>query len=840
MTTDTHRARVDALFEDALEVPEESRPAFLHQRCGTDAALSADVARLLDLVDRPAPDLDDAQAPQLLPQLIEERDTPWGEPEAGDRIGAWRIVRRLGRGGMGVVFLVERGDGQFMQTAALKLVRRGLDSEQIVRRFERERQILASLTHTCIARLLDGGRTPEGCPYFVMEYVEGRPIDQECDVRGLTIAERFALFERLCRAVQHAHSRLVVHRDVKPSNVVVTTDGEVKLLDFGIARLLEPTSAPAGGDTTDALARILTPDYASPEQVRGDPVATSSDVYQLGLLLYELLTGNRAQHVDGRSLADLERGVCATPPVRPSERVRTASDEVCRARGTTRAALVRALRGDVDTIVACALRKEADRRYASVGDLIEDLQRLSHGLPLRAHGDGIAYRARKFATRHRAALAAAAAALATVSLVLPVLVGQRLQAAREQQRARQIEDMLARVFTLPNPRFLARPPSAADFVDEASRLVRSDLGEQPASQARLLADLGAVYRSIGRYDRAIDVMQAALVLSEQPFVAESLDAAGMLQSLAQSQHYAGRYGDAERSLRRAREIRVAGLGPAALLTLSVDLDLGDLMHTRGQLVEAERVLGQAIRTLRTIDASGDVLSRALRDRGNVLRDRGSLAAAAASHRESIELLRAQFSDPNQQIAVVELDYARLLVRQHAHAEAEALLTRNLRDLRLLFGGEHPLTGIALATMGLLRTEQQRFDEAAASLENAQRILLAWLGADHPMVARTGAIEAELARRRGRPSESIAIARRTLGHFERLGLSGHPAAIETRCTLGEALLARRRPAAAAAELTACLAEARQQFIPGDARIAAGARALDRAMTATTSRLPAAGS
>ena len=392
------RACADALLDAALELPPPERDAFVESRCAGDPDLKTDVLQLLAALDTPAPIAltFDACVARLLPEAIDADDDGSNEPSAGDAIGPWRIVRQIGRGGMGTVFLVERNDGQFAQTAALKLLRAGLDSEQITRRFERERQIVASLTHASIARLLDGGRTPDGRPYFVMECVEGRPIDRDCDERRLTIDQRLATFEQVCGAVQYAHAQLVVHRDVKPSNILVTEDGEVKLLDFGIARIMEPPRE-GSADATGPVATMLTPDYASPEQVRGDPVATSSDVYQLGLLLYELLTGERAQHVPGQSPRDLERAVCEEAPVRPSDRVRNASEAVCEARRVGRRAMSRKLQGDLDTIVMVALRKEADRRYGSVADLREDVRRYARGLPIRARGDSLPYRARKFA-----------------------------------------------------------------------------------------------------------------------------------------------------------------------------------------------------------------------------------------------------------------------------------------------------------------------------------------------------------------------------------------------------------------------------------------------------------
>jgi len=820
----TRAERADALLDAALEVPPDERDAFLESRCADDPDLKTEVLQLLAALDTPAPMLDACVA-RLLPDVI-EADEDANEPSAGDTIGAWRIVRPLGRGGMGTVFLVERHDGQFAQTAALKLLRPGLSERdaRVEGRFERERQIVASLTHASIARLLDGGRTPDGRPYFVMECVEGRPIDRDCDERRLTIDQRLAVFERVCGAVQYAHGQLVVHRDVKPSNILVTKDEEVKLLDFGIARILEP-ARDASGDATGPVAAILTPDYASPEQVRGDPVATSSDVYQLGLLLYELLTGERAQRVPGRSPADLERAVCDETPVRPSDRVRSASDAVCEARRISRSALVRTLRGDLDTIVLVALRKEADRRYGSVAELREDLRRYARGLPILARGDALPYRVRKFVGRHRVGLGFVAAILLALAIGAPMIAAQRLRTAREQQRAQQMEEVLERLFALPNPHFPPRPDSTAEFVDHAATIVRSELQGQPASRARLLTVLGRVYSWLGRYDESVKLLEEGLSIREREFGRDSGEVADSCEWLALSLHYRGRYADAERTLRRAHAIRRDTLGPDATQTLDTALELGDLLHSRGELASAEAVVSDAVEKRRASGRQGEILGRGLQYYGNVLRDEGRLDESAAAFKEAIGVFRGVFGTLSQQAAVAELYYARVLIRQRNFGEAERLLLSAQRDIRTIYDGDHPVTVTALRELGYLRTEQGRYDEALMLLEESRRLAVALLGAGHPQIARTAVHQAEAERRRGHAATAVAIAEDALARFARLDLSEHPSAIDARITLGQALAALGQRARAKTELETACAAASRKFVAGDDRLARARAALD---------------
>jgi serine/threonine-protein kinase len=352
----------DRLFEEALELPPAERRRWLEQRCGGNAALRQQVEALLQ-ADAAAGNFLERGGWQMAEPLLAEPE----EAAVGRMIGPYRVVRELGRGGMGVVYLADGASGE---RVALKLIRRGMNSEQIHRRFLAERQILARLAHSHIARLLDGGMSAEGQPYLAIEYVKGTSITTHCGQRQLDVEARLRLFLEACEAVRYAHLHLVVHRDLKPSNILVTPDGQVKLLDFGIAKLLSQDPGTADGGLTATGVRVMTPEYASPEQVRGEPVTAATDVYALGLVLYQLLTGQRAQRIEVRAPGDMERIVCQLVPEAPS---RVASGP-----------FGRRLRGDLDTITLKALEKEPNRRYPSVEELSADLRRHLDGLPLTA------------------------------------------------------------------------------------------------------------------------------------------------------------------------------------------------------------------------------------------------------------------------------------------------------------------------------------------------------------------------------------------------------------------------------------------------------------------------
>jgi len=418
--------KVKDVLAATLDLAPTERADYLDRRCNGDDQLRGEVVRLLEREHAAGSNfLRQTALAQAATAVLPEQDNPW----IGRRVGAYQIVEQIGQGGMGEVFRAARADGQYTKEVAIKLVRGGFDSAFIQGRFLNERQILASLDHPNIARLLDGGTTDGGIPYLVMELIEGERIDTYCDGQKLTVTERLELFRQVCAAVQFAHQRLVIHRDLKPSNILVTKEGVPKLLDFGIAKILDPGAARA----ESTLAGPMTPEFASPEQIRGAPITTASDVYSLGVVLYQLLTGRSPYPGNTAQSHELARAICETEPRRPStaflaapHKAKDSAEAVSELREGSPAKLRRRLAGDIDSIALKALRKEPGLRYGSVEQFAEDIRRHLEGLPVTATKGSWSYHAVKFVRRHRAGVAATA----VVCLALGVGIEATLHEAR--------------------------------------------------------------------------------------------------------------------------------------------------------------------------------------------------------------------------------------------------------------------------------------------------------------------------------------------------------------------------------------------------------------------------
>ena len=686
---------IQPLLDGVLEVGPAGRAAWLAERCGDDAELREAVERLAAAyaaAQRVLP----SGAPGAVDALVRFAEAE--AAPAGGRIGPYRIVGEAGRGGMGVVYLAERDDDQFRKRVALKLLRRGMDDPHLVRRFLEERQILATLDHPQIAKLLDGGVTGDRLPWFAMEYVEGEPIDRYCEGRRLPVDERLRLFLAVCDAVQYAHRTLIVHRDLKPSNVLVTGDGAVKLLDFGIAKLL--AEGEAGEATlTQVGRRPLTPEYASPEQIRGEPVTVASDVYSLGVMLYLLLSGRSPYRLASRHEREVERAVLDGTVDPPSA-------------GASPERLRRRLRGDLDMIVLMALRKEPERRYPSVEALAGDLRRHLGGLPVQAQPDRWSYRAAKFLRRHTAAVSLAGGAAVLLAAFAGVLAVQMARTATERNRAEQVSDFVTQLLRSPDPfRGQGAVTTVRQVLDTAVVRVRTELRAQPVLQADLLAVIGRSYEGLGLYDQAGSTLDSAIALR--------LRAGDDGRGLAEDQAMRAFVLEEQYSERpRADSLARVALRTGRRVLAADDPALGSLIAlaapsvaSAGHTAEADSLLVEAVGILRGSPRTDPLeLARALRRLGRQRMMAGDRTAAESLYTQSLRLNRARLGPDHPEVGELSAELGDVL-RLEGKPGAERLLREGIAIERRAAGPDHP--EVMINVLHLADLLQNRGDLAAA-------------------------------------------------------------------------------------------------------------------------------
>jgi serine/threonine-protein kinase len=648
----------------------------------------------------------------------------------GDRIGAYRILRTVGSGGMGEVYLAERADAQFEQKVAIKVVHGGALAVSMHSRLKLERQILAQLDHPNIAHLLDGGALPDGSAYIVMEYIDGVAIDVFCDSNRLDVDARLKLFQTVCAAVHYAHQNLIVHRDLKPSNILVTPAGVPKLLDFGIAKLLDDRQAARHTlAMTQADIRIMTPDHASPEQVRGQAITTSSDVYVLGVLLYKLLCGSSPFFISSMRLSEIERAICEKDPLPPSQMVRNKR-------------LRRELNGDLNTIVLMAMRKEPERRYGSAEQLAADIQRYLEGKPVIARRDTLSYRTSKFVRRHW--LPTSAAAAATVMIIAFSITTylqsvriaaerdraaqQRELAEHERARAEEVSGFLVNLFKLSDPEEnRGNQVTARELLDSGAKRLESGLQDQPETKAALLSTVGAVYDSLGQYKNALPILDEALHLQGS---ARDGSHIGTLLEVATARIGAGDLPHAEPPLQDALHISQSEFGAKSIESGRTLWALGRLRLQQGRFGEAKDLFVQSLAILQSDNAPQTDISSLLDDLAKVYTRSQQWQLAKQTYERALEIDRRVLGDDHPRVAQY-LDNLAIVAQNIGDLkQAETLYRDALARVESAYGERHPETAMTKGNYGLLLQREGRLSEAEPLLRDAVAIRLSLFGADN--------------------------------------------------------------------------------------------------------------
>jgi len=838
--------QVRRIFDVAVALQGSERAGFLAAAWVDDDALRAWVEHLLScheeagtFIDRPLVNLG-------------SESTPGAEDEGPfEPIGPYAVERILGSGGMGTVYLAHRADQAYRRSVAIKILRRGLDSADALRRFRDERQILADLDHPNIARLYEGGTTAVGLPYLVMEYVEGQSLELYCATRRLGIGARLRLFRKVCRAVQFAHKNLVVHRDLKPGNILVTAQGEPKLLDFGIAKLLDrdPRQRPLD-HTLPGQLLPMTLAYASPEQVRGETITTASDVYSLGVVLYELLTGRQPHVADSGSPPELLLAISEKSPERPSSAVARWSKKVAGQPPSTSAEgvvtvpdsrkLHRLLRGDLDNIVLAALRKDPARRYGSVEELSRDIWRYQNNRPVVARSGSAFYRAGRFLRRHRLVVGLATAALVALIAFLVTLGVQRGQILLQKLRAEEVTRMMIDLFAIADPdQARGEQVTAREIMDRGAREIPRRLRDQPRLRAELLQSISGVYLKLGLYEQAEPLLEDALSLKRQVYEAahpavvdavllqaellllrgdysaaqqryrEILDHSKLGSSadlpvieqavagLAQVARQQGDYKGAEELAARALAMsqRLFGEGhPRIAANLR---QLGDLAQQRDDHPAARQAYGDAMAIYRELygDDHPEVIGL-LADLATVLLSEGEYGLAEEKYRKVVELQRELYGASHPSLATTLTNLASLLHTQARSDEAELLCREALEVRRQAYGDQHPKVAASVNLLGLIHHQRGDLSIAESSYREALAIWRTSLGDQHPEVAVGLANLASVLQAKGEEEAAEALLREALGISRTVFGEEHRRVASILHNLGSLLHARDDDAAAA--------------------------------------------
>jgi tetratricopeptide (TPR) repeat protein len=781
--------RIQQIFDQASQLPPDNRQAWVADACQGDRTLYLQVESLLLALDQEGGFLEKQIASYAT------RVTAGGPPE---RIGAYRVLSEIGRGGMGAVYSADRADGQYQRRVAIKLVQGGPASgPELRRRFGMERQILAGLQHPNIAQLLDAGITDDGIPYLVMEHVEGVRIDQFCDSNALSLRARIELFRQVCSAVQYAHRNLVVHRDIKPSNILVTREGVPKLLDFGIAKLLRESDTtlsalePAAMALTAPAERPMTREYASPEQIRGLPITTATDVYALGIVLYGLLTGRYPFEAARSDFIALERAICETEPRPPSAAVSQLGD----------LGLTSRLHGDLDSIVLKAIRKEPGERYVSVEHLSEDLSRYLDGFPVMARRGTRRYRAAKFIRRHRWGMTAATVfvfllvAFGTgMSLLAARLARERTRSNLEAVKARQAEQTTEAVNNFLQDDLLAQasashqaglgPNAKADpdltvrtALDRAAAAIDGKFGQQPLVEASVRRTIGQAYANLGllpecqhQWERSLDLLQR--FSGKQS--ADTLDAMRLLGDLYMRE---GKYAQAQPLYREALEMDRRALGPQHPVTIGVMYSLGVLYTRQGNYSQAETLLAETLELSRRVsgEMNGDTVGL-MRDLANVYSEEGKYDQAEPLFQNALEIEHRLFGPEYNDILVTKLYLGRLYARQGKYTEAEQLGVDALNSSRRVLGEAHSTTAFLTSLVANVYLDEGKYREAQVLYERALDLDRHIFGDENPNTLTALSDVARIHLLEGTYTDAERLYTRTLELRRRISGEEHPSTL----------------------------------------------------------------
>jgi serine/threonine-protein kinase len=734
---------IKSIFERAVELDKLSRELFFKNLNSEEKEYEEEVKSLLEAYDGNNDFLEIDPGRDIFSD-----DNVGPHPLIGKHIGAYLIEEEIGIGGMGIVFSGKRDDKAFEQKVAIKILKQGLTSEYLVKRFENERQTLANLQHPNIAKLFDGGKTEEGLPYLVMEYIDGVPITEYCEEGKLSVDERLELFISVCNAVEYAHQNLIIHRDIKPENILVTTEGRVKLLDFGVSKLLDEDLINANAGLTKTGTWHLTPEYASPEQINGENINTSSDIYSLGVLLYRLIAKQNPYKIYNSSPLAISKILSEGKIIKPSEVIQN----------TTRAAVIKKefsqrgtefhkdsykkIKGDLDNIILKAMHKDTSQRYTSVKDFAIDISKYMNGHPVSAHEDTLVYRFNKFVKRHKAGVAVFILFNIVVLAGIAAIIYQGRIAAQERDKAKienakfeKVNDFLAGILTSVDPSELGRDVKVYDILDKAAENVETDLKNQPEIEASIRSTLGNTYVNLGEYDKGKPFLEKALSINEGKYGIESEQFAFSLHDLALYYDWVGDYKKADSLYKKSVNILRKVLEQPTFHFAEVLNNYGLIKMYFEKYVEAEKLFSEAIEIAKvTVGEENKNTATFLNNLALNLTDGEKLDEAEINFKRALKILVELLGENRPEVGTSYNNLGYLYSLKKDYKSAEIYLEKSYKLKLSLKGDDHSDVGLALNNLGVINFNMNNYVKAENYFNEAMKQNRKSLAEDHPYIA----------------------------------------------------------------------------------------------------------
>ena len=728
-----------AIFEKALSLDEVEREKYFKNLSSKEKKYIEEVRSLIDSYQSTEDFLEIASNQQEIFSF--DKNQP--HPLIGKCIGQYLIEKEIGIGGMGIVFTAVRADKEFKQKVAIKILKQGLTTKYLIKRFENERQILANLQHPNIAKLFDGGKTIDGLPYLVMEYIEGTPITEYCSNNNLNIEEKLKLFTTVCSAVQYAHQNLIIHRDLKPGNILVTAEGRPKLLDFGVAKLLDESLVQENIKLTQTKMMHLTPEYASPEQINGDNITTASDVYSLGVILYQLLTGEQPYQVNSNSPLAISKIISEEKIVRPSEILKIKkTKEGTRQKLNISEKSLSKLKGDLDNIVLKAMHKDVSQRYISVQELIDDINRYLKGLPVKARKDTLGYRFTKFVQRHKVGVALFILFNIIILTSIAAVIYQGRIAARERDKAKtenqkyeKVNEFLTRILSSVDPSEIGRDVKVYDILDKAAEDVNTELKNQPEVEASIRSTLGNTYVNLGEYDKGKPFLEKAYEINLSLYGENSKETATSIHDLGLYYDWIGDYKKADSLYSKSISIFRNVLEEPAKIYGDALNNLAIVKMHFSQYDIAEKLYLEAIEISKKVEGEK---SRNIAVMMNNLAynysDAGKLDKAEEYYKKSLQVILEVLGENRPEAGTAYNNIAWLHMQKNELDSAEVYLNKSYQLKYKLKGKDHPDVGLALNNLGVLQFKKGNFTKAETYFLDAVKQYRKTYSVDHPLIA----------------------------------------------------------------------------------------------------------